>query len=121
MSARGSPRQQLRLERRRLLFVLEYVPISRGEQGEATYGLRHGLPVLGDAGLDSGASLLGGELIRLVENLPMQLAHIGGARSEANGLFDQREGLLRLVGPVELFRGAKVAADVVGPTRSERG
>ena len=100
MSACGSPRQQLRLERRRLLFVLEYVPIGHGEQGEAARGLRYGLPIRGDAGLNGGAALLGGELVRLVENLPMQIAHIRRAWGEANGLFDQQKCLLRLVGPV---------------------
>ena len=88
MSARGSQRHQLGLKRRGQLFVLEYISISRGEQGEAAYGLRHGLPIRGDAGLNGGAALVGGELIRLVENLPVQIAHIPGAWGETNGLFN---------------------------------
>ena len=71
MGPRGSLRQQLGLERRGLLFVPEYVPISRGEQGEAADGLWHDFPVLGDTGLNGGASFVVGKLIRLVENLPM--------------------------------------------------
>ena len=121
MVARGCPRQQLRLERGRLLFVREDVPIRRGQQGEAADGLRHGLPIGGDAGLNGGASLRARELLRLVEKLPVPMAHIRRAWGEAHGLFNQRECLLWLIGLGELFCGAHVAADVVGPTRSEQG